>query len=228
MRRLCVFALALLCGLAAATPALALPHLSKDRARAISTLVNSFVNDVVKRRDLADGWKLAGPELRGGTTRSAWVAGHAVPVEQFAARGRDFRNSWYATWAGSGEIGLDVTIHTGRGANRQVIDESMVIAKHHGRWLVEALYPNAIFRLGKGHSGSCVSSKCKVTGIYDFGAAPAAGGTAPGKARIGANWLWAVLGAIFGLPLAVLLGAGVRAGWRGRRERAEYAASRLH
>jgi hypothetical protein len=47
-----------------------------DRA-AIGNLVDRFVKDAVLRRDLAAAWKLAGPDLRGGTTYKAWVAATA-------------------------------------------------------------------------------------------------------------------------------------------------------
>ena len=224
--RLYLISLALVCGLAAATPALAQPHLSRGETREISALVNRFVNDVVLRRNLADGWLLADSNLRGSTRRAAWVAGRAVTVEQFPVRGRDFRESWYANWATAAEIGLTVSLPSGRGASREVIEENVVLAKHGGRWLVDTFYPNGIFRLGQGHSGSCASSKCAVTGLYDFGAAGPGEAARSGSGRIGSYWLWVGLGTILGAPLALLAGAGLRANRRYRRARSAYAASR--
>jgi hypothetical protein len=225
VRPVCVLALALVGGFAAVPPALAVPHLSKARSHEISTLVNRFVNDVVRRQDLADGWRLAGPELRGGTTRAAWVAGRAVPVERFPVRGRDFRKAWYPSWVTSSEIGLVVSLRSGRGKNAEIIEEQTVLTKRDGRWVVNAMYPNGIFRLGKGHRGSCPTRKCAVTGLNDFKPGPSSGGSGS-PSRIGTYWLWLGVGGIAGMPLAILLGTGVYVARRNRRARAAYLAAR--
>jgi hypothetical protein len=225
-RRICLLTVALPCALAAAGPALALPHLSNSQKHEISTLVNRFVNDVVLRRDLADGWRLAGLDLRGGTTRKAWVGGREVPVQQFPVRGRNFRHAWYAVWATRQEIGLTVSLRVGHGANREMIEEKVVLAKQRGRWLVDAFYPDGIFRMGRGHSGSCVSSKCAVTGLYDFAPGPGGGGAASARPKLGSYWIWIILGGILGVPVSLLLGLGVYSGWQNRRARTAYTASR--
>lgn len=227
-RRICVLTLALACGLAAATPALALPHLTKARSREVSNVIDRFVHDVVLRHDLADGWKIAGPQLRNGTTRKAWVAGRGVPVQQFPVQGTSFRKSWYAMWASGGEIGLVVSLRVGHGKHARVLEEQSVLAKHHGRWLVNSFYVNGIFRLGRGHKGSCVSSKCAVTGLSDY--APGGGGGGSGslapRPGLATYWLWVLLGGLAGVPLTVLLGVGSYAAWRSHRARADYLASR--
>jgi len=43
-----------------------------------------FIHDTVLRQDLADGWALATPKLRGSLTRQQWLTGN-IPVEPFAA-----------------------------------------------------------------------------------------------------------------------------------------------
>jgi hypothetical protein len=223
--RVCLVVLALVCGLAAAPSALALPHLSQFRTREFGTLVNRFVNDVVRRQDLADGWRLAGPELRGGTTRKAWVAGRNLPVQQFDVRGRDFRKAWYAKWVTRSEIGLVVSLRVGKGANREMLQEDVVLVKRRGRWLVDSFYTTGIFRLGAGHNGSCPDSSCKVTGLADY-AASSGGVDASARPHLGQGWLWVILGAIAGLPVALLVGIGVHARSRNRRAEAAYLASR--
>src|SRR5262249_21535145 len=69
-------------------------RLSPPVRRRISRLVNRFVKDVVLRRNLVEGWALAGPNLRGGTTRSAWLSGQGVTALAFPAVGNDFRHAW--------------------------------------------------------------------------------------------------------------------------------------
>jgi hypothetical protein len=225
LRRSCLLAFTLLCAFAAAAPALAFPHLSKSQTREVSTLVNRFVNDVVRRQNLVDGWKIAGPELRGGTTRKAWVSGRGVTVEQFSTRDRNFRKAWYADWASGGEMGLTVTIRSGKGRNREMIDETMVLTKRHGQWLVNSLYPTGIIRPGRGHKGSCATAKCAVTGIYDF--APSSGGaTGSATSHVAGHWLIVVFVGIAAAPIALVVGAVMFTRRRNRRARAAYLASR--
>ena len=224
MRHLCLVALVLLGSLVAATPALAAPHLSKSQSRVVSTLVNRFVNDLVLRRDLADGWTISGPDERGALTRKEWVSGRQLPVQQLAVVNNP-RTAWYATWKTRSEIGLVVSLKTGHGANRVMYNQQASLQKVHGRWVVDTFYTDGIFRYGRGHSGSCVSSKCKVTGPADY-APSAGGGAAAAKPRIGGHWGLAVLLGLLGLPVIVLGGMGLVAHTRNRRARAKYLASR--
>src|SRR5262249_23083658 len=63
--RLVVPLVVLCAALAAAPAALAAPHLNKTQSRVVSDIVERWVNDVVRGRDLADGWKIAGAAERG-------------------------------------------------------------------------------------------------------------------------------------------------------------------
>jgi hypothetical protein len=224
MRRSCLFALVLLGVLAVAPPALAAPHLSKSQSRLVSSLVNRFVNDLVRRRDLADGWTISGPDERGALTRKTWLAGRELPVQQLDVV-NDPRTAWYATWKTRTEIGLVVSLMTGRGAHRTMYSQQAMLQKWHGRWVVDTFYTDGIFRYGQGHSGSCASSKCKVTGPADY-APSSGGGAALAKPRISGHWVRAVLFGFLGLPVIVLAGVGLVAHARNRRARAKYLASR--
>jgi hypothetical protein len=225
MRRCCLVAVVLLGALLAAAPALAAPHLSKSQSRRVSGLVSRFVNDLVLRRDLADGWSIAGPDERGALTRKEWLSGRELPVQQLAVVNNP-RTAWYATWKTRSEIGLVVSLKTGHGRHAVMYDEQAAIEKWHGRWVVDVFYTDGIFRYGPGHSGSCVSSKCKVTGAADY-AAGGGGGVAEAKPRIGGHWALVLLFGLLGLPALALAGMGIAAHTRNRRARAEYLASRL-
>lgn len=224
MRRSCLVALVLLGTLLAAAPALAAPHLSKSQSREVSTLVNRFVNDLVLRRDLADGWTISGPDERGALTRKVWMSGRQLPVQHLDVV-NDPRTAWYATWKTRTEIGLVISLKTGHGANRMMYSQQAMLQKSHGRWVVDTFYTDGIFRYGRGHSGSCVSSKCKVTGPADY-APSSGGGAAVAKPRIGGHWGLAVLFGFIGLPVIVLMAMGLVAHTRSRRARAKYLASR--
>ena len=224
MRRLGLVVLLVLGTLVAAAPALAVPRLSKSQSREVSTLVNRFVNDLVRRRDLADGWTISGPEERGAITRKEWMSGRQLPVQQLDVV-NDPRTAWYATWKTRSAIGLVISLKTGHGAHAMMYDQKTMLEKWHGRWVVDGFYTDGIFRYGRGHSGSCVSSKCKVTGPADY-APSGGGGMALAKPRIGGRWGLAVLFGLIGLPVIVLLAMGLVAHTRNRRARARYLASR--
>ncbi|HLX32487.1 MAG TPA: hypothetical protein VKR79_06935 [Gaiellaceae bacterium] len=226
VRRLAPFALVLACALAAATPALALPHFDKAQTREISTLVNRLVNDLVRRENLADGWKIAGPPERGAITRKAWLSGRELPVQQMDVL-NDPRTAWYAKWKDGDEIGLVLSLRTGHGANAEMYQAETVLAKlRHRGWVVNAFYVDGIFRLGKGHSGSCVSASCKVTGLADYWAG-GGGSVGSAKPRIGGMLLVGGVIAIGLLIVGIPLGFVLRARSRYRRARAAYLASRL-
>ena len=224
MRRFCLLALVLLGALVAAAPAFAAPHLSRSESRLVSNLVNRFVNDLVLRRDLADGWTISGPNERGGLTRKVWMTGRQLPVQQLDVVNNP-RTAWYATWKTRNGIGLVISLQTGHGAKRVMYNEQASLLKRHGRWVVDTFYTDGIFRYGRGHSGSCVSSKCKVTGPADY-APSGGGGAALAKPRIGGHLGLAVLFGFIGLPALVLVGMGLVAHTRSRRARAKYLASR--
>jgi hypothetical protein len=224
MRRFCLVVVVVLGALAVVAPALAQPHLSKSQSREISTLVNRFVNDLVLRRNLADGWAISGPDMRGGLTRKAWMSGRQLPVQQLDVV-NDPRTAWYAIWKTRSEIGLVVSLKTGHGKKAMMYDQQTALQKSHGRWVVDGFYTDGIFRYGSGHSGSCVSSKCKVTGLADY-APSSGGGFAVAKPRIGHHLGLLVLFGFLGLPVIALVGMGLVAHTRSRRARARYLASR--
>lgn len=225
MRRICLPALVLGCALAVASPALAAPHFGKARTQQISTLVARFVNDVVRRQDLADGWLIAGPAERGALTRKEWMSGRALPVQQIDVL-NDPRTAWYAKWKSGNEIGLVLSLKTGHGKNAEMLQAESVLEKTHGRWIVNSFYVDGIFRLGKGHSGSCVSSKCRVTGLSDYLPGGAGGGVALGKPRIAGHTVLIVLASVPAAIALAVLGFVLRARRRDRRLRAAYLASR--
>jgi hypothetical protein len=224
MRRLCLASLVVLGALLVAAPALAAPHFSKSRSREISNLVERFVNDLVLRRDLADGWTISGPDERGGITRKQWVSGRQLPIQHLEIVNNP-RTAWYATWKTRSEIGMTISLKIGHGRHAVMYDENTTLQKWHGRWVVDGFYTDGIFRYGRGHSGSCVSSKCKVTGPADYGPS-GGGGVAAAKPRIGGHWGLFVLFGFLGLPVIVLAAMGLVAYTRSRRARTRYLASR--
>lgn len=215
---------ALVIAAAVAVPgASAAPRMTAGDRAAISNLVDSFVKDVVLRRNLAAGWTLAGPDLRGGTTRSAWVAGTGVTVAQFPARGTDFHDAWTGQLVSPTEAQLTVILNPKAGSGYDQEANSLDVRKIGGRWVVDIFYSAAVFRAGKNKRGSCGTANCAVSGPNDYG--PAGGGSAIGnsQAKIGSRWLWIVLAAVGALVVAVPLAIFVRIKRRDRRAWQAYA-----
>jgi len=224
-----VVLLVVLCALVAAPTALALPHLDKKQSRVVTNIVVRWVNDVVRGRNLADGWKIAGAAERGAITHKAWVSGRQLPVERIHVENNP-RTSWYVTGKQGNEIFLVVSLKTGHGRNKEMLENETTLQKLHGRWYVYAFYTDGVFRLGRGHSGSCVSSNCKVTGINDYRAGGPGGGTGGATTgRIGGDWGFLIIGGVLGLPFLFVLGFllfSLRRHRQARRARIAYMSSR--
>jgi hypothetical protein len=197
-----------------------------DRA-AIGRTVDRFVKDVLLRHDLADGWALAGPQVRGGTTRSAWVAGTGVTVEAFPARGTDFTHAWTGKLVGPGDAVLAMVLHPRPHTAAWQTAFSIDVRKVRGRWVVDAFYPAATFRSTKGHQGSCGRDNCAISGPADFG--PSAGDSAATGAtqgHVGARSFLLVLAGIGAIVVLAPLGVWVGLRRRNRRATAAYLAAR--
>jgi len=223
VRTLVPVVLVLALALTVTAGASAAPRMSAADRTAISNLIDRFVKDVLLRRNLADGWTIAGPDLRGGTTRKAWIAGTGVTVESYPARGADFRNAWTGHLFSPTEAQLTVILHPKPGSDYDQTAYNVDVRKVGGRWLVDIFYSAAVFRTGKNKHGSCGTANCAISGTNDYG--PAGGGSALGnsQAKIGSQWLWIVLAAVGAGVAALLLGIFVRIKRRDRRAWRAYA-----
>lgn len=197
----------------------------QDRT-AISNLVDRFVKDVVLRENLADGWTIAGPDLRGGTTRAAWVKGTGVTVEPFPAAGNDFHNAWDGHLIDPGHAVLSIVMHPKPGTDYDETAATVDVRKLNGRWVVDLFYSTATIRTGTNKHGSCGTSDCAISGPADYG--PGGGGSAVGNSnsRIRGFWLFAAIAGAGALAISVPAGFWVRA--RRRTKRAYIAYEQSH
>jgi hypothetical protein len=223
------FALATLAltGLLCVSPALAAPRMTASDRQAIGVLLDRFVKDVVLRRDLRAGWELAGPDLRGGTTRAAWLSGKGVTVQAFPARGTDFRNAWVGQLVAPGEAEGSMLLHAKRGHRGvDAIAFTVEVRKISGHWIVDIIYPAALFRFSSGHKGSCAKSSCAITGPADYRPQGASSGAGNSKGRISGRSFEIGLAAIGGLILLTPIAVWVRVKRRDRRAWAAYMSTR--
>jgi hypothetical protein len=179
---------------------------------AIGTLLDRFIKDAVRREDLAAGWKLAGPDLRAGTTRAAWVAGTGVTVPYFPAQGTDFRNAWTGRLVAPTHGELSVILHPAPGhAGFEETAASADVRKIHGAWVVDLFYSAAVFHR-KGISGPA-----------DFTAPGSSASTGAATSRIAGGWLLASLVAAGSLVILVPLGLWAKTKRRDRRAQQAFA-----
>lgn len=214
-------AILLALAVAAAAPAAAAGgRLTSAQRQAIGRLVDAFVKDAVLRENLAAAWELAGPDLRGGTTRSAWIHGNGVTVPAFPARGSNFSHAWTGQLVGPGHAQLSLILEPRPGSGYDETAVSMDVRRYHGRWLVDLFYSAAVFRGGHGKSGSCGSANCAISGPNDYG--PGAAASAPPPTKAGGHFLLIALASLAAVVVLVPVAIWVRLRVRTRRIWAEY------
>jgi hypothetical protein len=174
----------------------------------IGRLLDAFVKDAVRRENLAAAWGLAGPGLRGGTTREAWVAGRGVTVQTFPVRGTDFRGAWTGQLVEPGHAVLSMVLQLKPNPDGiRAVAESIDARKVRGRWLVDAFYPAALI---KTHG--------TIVGPHDFGAG--SGSKEPGTGgRISGHWLLGGLAVFAAVVVGLPLGVWIHVRLRDRRAR---------
>jgi hypothetical protein len=207
------FALALAATLApVARPAwAAAPRMSPADRAAISVLVDRFVKGAVLRENLSGAWRLAGPGVRGGTTRADWLKGTGVTVQRFPARETDFEHAWTGELVSPNEAELSMILHpkpTAHGYDETAF--AVDVRKLGGRWLVDSFYPAATF----GKTGVVGSGDFQMfRGDRDFSST---------NRRISGHWLLDALGAVGAVIVLIPLGVWVRVKRRDRRAWAAY------
>lgn len=211
---LCAFAVVASIGAFAAQPASAATHLTPADREAIGVLMDRFVKDAVRRENLPVAWSLIGPDLRGGTTRTAWNNGTGVTVQYFPVAGTDFSKAWTVSSVRPGSAQLQMILHPKRKVHGyEETAANIEVRKVDGRWIVDIFYPAAVFHTNGG-----------ISGPNDFKAGSGSGAT--NSSRIAGRWLIVALGVVGGIVLLLPIGVWVRVKLRDRRAWADY--SRAH
>jgi hypothetical protein len=182
--------------------------------RAIDATLDTFVPAAVARRDPGAAWRLAGPGLRGDTSRSEWLTGE-LPVQPFPVGERRF-HGWRAVSATRNRVALDLLLHPRKDARVGPIAVGVDLVRDGRRWLVDSFYTTAVF--------NAPDEPGWVAGQPDFGADGATADATYNRpkfaqSRLSAGW--------FLLPLG-LIASGLLAGAayvlvQARRSRRAYA-----
>lgn len=197
----------------AQTVAPTVTHVSPAVRREIDAVLDKFIPAAVERKDAAQAWALAGPNLKASTSLAQWKKGN-LPVPQYPARGTEF-HGWGVLDAQPGDVNFNLLVHPQAGAKLGSYTFHGEMVRVHGKWLVNGLYTAAIDNPARnGH---------QEVGPADFGA-PGGGTTSPTKSRLGSDWLIpivAILSAALVIPIVLGLVLLVRSRRRKRQIRAE-------
>jgi hypothetical protein len=190
----------------------------KER-REINATLDAFLGAALDRSSPATAWRLAGPELKSGSTLSEWRSGTS-PVPYFPTREKTF-GGWETVDAGPNYVVFDhLLVHPKRGSHTASWIFSGEVVKSGSHWLVNRLYTIAVMQ------------KPTKTGTHQVGpqdyAAPGSssqGSSQTGGGKLGKQWLLLIAGLV-GLALLFPLGFGVASLLRSRRRQKEYMEHR--
>jgi hypothetical protein len=170
--------------------------------REIDRTLEEWIPAALERRDPARAWELSGPGLRGGTPHGEWVKGN-LPVSPFEPKLRA-RYEWRPGFVYENRVGFDLLLQP-RSEYVGAIAYAIDMVRQGDRWVVDLIYPKAIFEPAKGKHNW-------VTGPPDF----AAGGFGTNyleqdqtfDSRMDVKWLLVPAGllgvGVLGIPLAAL------------------------
>jgi hypothetical protein len=177
--------------------------------QAIDRTLDRFLPAALTRRDPATAWALAGPELRSGSSLSAWKGGTS-PVPYYPVLEKTF-HTWRTIAVEKDAVILNLLVHAKPSSGLGSYVFSTQVVKQHGRWLVNRIYTIAIMNPPKKKTYHEI-------GPADFVSPPAVSRTPSNKARIGHIGILPVvliLGLVLALPLSFAGIALVRARrWR--------------
>jgi hypothetical protein len=153
----------------------------RDRA-GINATLDGFVPAAMARRHPIDAYRFSTPNLRHQATLREWRTGD-IPVHPFPARGRTF-HGWVVNYAIRNHVNLDLLVMPRLEEEKRPIAFTIDMRRIHGRWLVDAVLPIAVFAPlpPQGNRGPVISTNDLVPGTPRGGAL---------HSRV--SWLWAVV-----------------------------------
>jgi hypothetical protein len=188
--------------------------------RAINATLDRFLGAALDRSSPATAWRLAGPELKAGSTLSQWRAGTS-PIPYFPPREKTFRG-WTTVDAGPRYVVFDhLVVHPRHGSKTSSWIFTGEVVKRGSHWLVNRLYTIAVMK-------KPTKAGTHQLGPQDFAAPGASASGAPREqtgGALGTQWL-IIAGVLAGLVFVFPLGFVVASGVRARRRRRQYEQTR--
>jgi hypothetical protein len=193
-------------------------HVSRIERQAIDRTLDRFLGAALDRSSPATAWRLAGPELKTGSTLRQWRAGTS-PIPYFPAREQSF-HGWTPVDTGPRYVVFDhLVVHPRKGAQTSSWVFSGEVVKHGSGWLVNRLYTIAVMK-------KPTKAGTHQVGPQDYAAqAPSSGGSQTSTPTLGKQWLL-IGGGLVGVALLFPIGFGIASFVRSRRRRKQYMQSR--
>jgi hypothetical protein len=195
-------------------------RMTPARRAALTDTIDHFVEAAVLRRNPAEAWRLASPQMRAGQTEKEWARGE-LPVQPYSSD-RFALADWQPVYSYVNLVGADVRVmpKEGAGGYIQVYSVELVADRRHGRteWLVDSWYPAKVVPAIDATVRRAAAKKRKEASSRRGRQVAAPKPYEEPKGRLGAVWLL-VPAAIFALLLAIPLGFAVREWLRGRAAR---------
>jgi hypothetical protein len=190
----------------------------KER-RAINATLDKFLGASLDRSSPDTAWRLAGPEMKSGSTLREWRAGTS-PIPYLPTREKTF-GGWETVDAGPNFVTFDhLVVHPKGRSHTTASILSGEVVKSGSHWLVNRLYTIAVMK------------RPTKTGTHQVGpqdyaaqAASSQGASQTSGGSLGKQWLLAGAGLV-GLVLLFPLGFGIASAVRSRRHQKQYAESR--
>jgi hypothetical protein len=189
----------------------------KER-RAINATLDKFLGASLDRSSPTTAWRLAGPEMKSGSTLREWRAGTS-PVPYFPTREKTF-GGWQAVDAGPNYVVFDhLLVHPKHGSQTSASIFSGEVVKSGSHWLVNRLYTIAVMKRP-------TKTGTHQVGPQDYAAPPSSQGSSQTSGgALGKQWLLVAAGVI-GLALLFPLGFGIVSAVRSRRRQRQYREHR--
>jgi hypothetical protein len=190
------------------------------RHDAIGATIQTFIHDVVLRKDPEAAYGLATPTMRGGSTRDEWRRGEA-PVLSYPAEWYDLAD-WEVAYSYRDLVGVDVRVMPKfrSGGYIQVYTAELVAVRRPERtyWLVDSWFPAKVVQPAEGGPPP-KRPKASQAAANRRAPVPPPAAVPPAeeaKGRLGAGWLL-LPAAIFLLALAIPVAVLVRERMDARR-----------
>jgi hypothetical protein len=194
-------------------------RVTPEERRAINATLDKFLRASLDRSSPDTAWRLAGPEMKSGSSLREWRAGTS-PVPYFPTREKTF-GGWQAVDAGPNYVVFDhLLVHPRHASQTSSTIFSGEVVKRGSHWLVNRLYTIAVMQ------------RPTKTGTHQVGpmdyAAQAASSVGPSQTSggaLGKQWLLLGVGLV-GAVLLFPLGLGITSAVRSRRHRRHYTGPR--
>ena len=175
--------------------------------RAVDNVLDRFIPAGVGRRAMTTAWRLAGPELRAGSTLRQW-RNDVSPIPYYPVAGKTFHD-WKTLDAGPNFVEFAPLVAPRRGSHLGNWALSGLVVRRGSRWLVDRLYTAATYNM----AGALTGPPDLIGGPVSSGAPSSRRGATTGFSA----WIVCTVVIVLLIAPVFLLSAFLCDGWPRRR-----------